>query len=410
MNIFLRIWCAVVCAFTVAIAAGEPSLPKTGRLLTQGAEPVRIVCFGDSITGVYYHTGGRRAWCDMLGIALQRLYPNARLQMINAGVSGNTTAAGLARIERDVLAHKPHLVVVMFGMNDMAFDAKDMAGQQIAERETRFAANLREIIRRCRDVGAEVVLCTQNSIYPDAVPRRPPERLARYAEVIRAVAADTRVPLADCYRAYESLRAADPRGWMLLMSETIHPNMNGHKLFAGEIARVISGKRVSLRDVMPLQPCIPRTLALLREGKPINVIAMESYHTMVPQVLKRLSPNCEIRATCWPTVGKTLAQLESWGKSVRAMKPDLVVIAVPTKVSAPAGDEALIRSYSWIVNYSMAFGRPEWDVVAILPPGQDIARDIILGHDVACIEHQSGNAALTEDLLSRWFRAQRSEH
>lgn len=406
----LRIWCAVVCASIAAIAAAETHLPKTGQLLAQTAEPVRIVCFGDSITGVYYHTGGRRAWCDMLGIALQRLYPQARLQMINAGVSGNTTAAGLARIERDVLAHKPHLVVVMFGMNDMAFDAKDMAGQQIAERETRFAANLREIIRRCRDAGAEVVLCTQNSIYPDAVPRRPQDRLARYTEVIRTVAADTRVPVADCHRAYESLRAADPRGWMLLMSETIHPNMNGHKLFAEEIARVISGKRVSLRDVMPLQPCIPRTLALLREGKPIHVVAMEPYDTTVAQVLKKLGPNCEVRATCWPTAGRTLAQLESWGKGVRAMKPNLVVIAVPAKLSASAQDEALIRSYSWIVNYSMAFGRPEWDVVAILPPGQTIARDIILGHDVACIEHPSGDDASAGDLLLRWFSTQQSGH
>ncbi|MCX6911204.1 MAG: hypothetical protein NTY01_24620, partial [Verrucomicrobia bacterium] len=84
--------------------------------------------------------------------------------------------------------------------------------------------------------------------------------------------------------------------------------------------------------------------------------------------------------------------------------------AVPAKVSAPAQDEALIRSYSWIVNHGMAFGRPEWDVVAILPPGQDIARDIILGHDVACIEHQSGDDALAEDLLLRWFQAQRSGH
>ncbi|MFZ2640096.1 MAG: SGNH/GDSL hydrolase family protein [Verrucomicrobiia bacterium] len=406
----LRIWCAVVCASIAAIAAAETHLPKTSQLLAQSAEPVRIVCFGDSITGVYYHTGGRRAWCDMLGIALQRLYPQAKLQMFNAGVSGNTTAAGLARIERDVLAHKPHLVVVMFGMNDMAFDAKDMAGQQIAERETRFAANLREIIRRCRDAGAEVVLCTQNSIYPDAVPRRPQDRLARYTEVIQTVAADTRVPVADCYRAYESLRATDPRGWMLLMSETIHPNMNGHKLFAEEIARVISGKRVSLRDVMPLQPCIPRTLALLREGKPIHVVAMEPYDTTVAQVLKKLGPNCEVRATCWPTAGRTLAQLESWGKGVRAMKPNLVVIAVPAKLSASAQDEALIRSYSWIVNYSMAFGRPEWDVVAILPPGQTIARDIILGHDIACIEQPSGDDASAGDLLLRWFSTQQSGH
>lgn len=392
------------------LAAAETCLPKTGQLLSQSAEPVRIVCFGDSITGVYYHTGGRRAWCDMLGIALQQLYPQARLQMFNAGVSGNTTAAGLARIERDVLAHKPHLVVVMFGMNDMAFDAKDMAGQQIAERETRFAANLREIIRRCRDAGAEVVLCTQNSIYPDAVPRRPQDRLARYTEVIRTVAADARVPVADCYRAYESLRATDPRGWMLLMSETIHPNMNGHKLFAEEIARVVSGRRVSLRDVMPLQPCIPRTLALLREGKPIHVVAMEPYDTAVAQVLKKLGPNCEVRATCWPTADKTLAQLETWAKGVRAMKPNLVVIAVPAKLSASAQDEAFIRSYSWIVNYSMAFGRPEWDVVAILPPGQVIARDIILGHDIACIEQPAGDNALAGDQLFRWFSAQRNKH
>ncbi len=94
----------------------------------------------------------------MLGIALQRMFPKARLQMTNAGVSGNTTAAALARMERDVLTCKPHLVVVMFGMNDMAFDAQGMADTQIAERQARFGVNLREIIRRCRDAGAKVLL------------------------------------------------------------------------------------------------------------------------------------------------------------------------------------------------------------------------------------------------------------
>ena len=39
--------------------------------------------------------------------------------MINAGISGNTTPAGLARMDRDVLAHKPQLVTIMFGMNDV---------------------------------------------------------------------------------------------------------------------------------------------------------------------------------------------------------------------------------------------------------------------------------------------------
>ncbi len=52
----------------------------------------------------------------MLGIALQQAYPQAKLELHNAGVSGNTAAAGLARLDRDVLACKPHLVVVMFDL------------------------------------------------------------------------------------------------------------------------------------------------------------------------------------------------------------------------------------------------------------------------------------------------------
>jgi len=56
-------------------------------MLEAGQEPVRIVCFGDSVTGVYYHTGGRRAWTDMLGIALGKAYPKAKVEMFNAGIS-----------------------------------------------------------------------------------------------------------------------------------------------------------------------------------------------------------------------------------------------------------------------------------------------------------------------------------
>jgi hypothetical protein len=52
-----------------------PTLAGVVIRLESGGCPVRIVCFGDSITGVYYHSGGRRAWCDLLGIGLQQAYP-----------------------------------------------------------------------------------------------------------------------------------------------------------------------------------------------------------------------------------------------------------------------------------------------------------------------------------------------
>ena len=155
-------------------AAQTPSMERVVALLQTGQEPVRVVCFGDSITGVYYHTGGRRAWCDMLGIALKRLYPQARVEMFNAGISGNTSAAGLKRIEKDVLARRPHLVVVMFGMNDTARAPREQ-----------FEANLKSIVDRCRGIGAAVVLCTPNSVYPNEP--RPVERLAQFAESVRRV-------------------------------------------------------------------------------------------------------------------------------------------------------------------------------------------------------------------------------
>jgi len=395
----------LVTAFAAGLAVcAEPGLPKTTRLLTEGAQPVRIVCFGDSITGVYYHTGGRRAWTDMLGIALQRVYPKAKLQMFNAGISGHTSGQGLKRIKRDVLGRKPHLVVVMFGMNDV-----------VATPRATFAENLRQIVRQGRGVGAEVMLCTPNSIYPGAG-RRPIKRLAEFAATVRGVAAELSVPLVDCYASYEAVRARDRLAWMLLMSEDIHPNMNGHKHFAEEITRVISGKCVSLADVRALEPCIPRTLALLAKDNPIRLIAMAPYDKIVPAVLAKLNPKSKVNVVCWPTKGKSLGELEAFAKGVREQKSDLVVIAVPADVGMD-DTERFVRSYFWVMNWSLSFGRAERDVVAVLPsvtrpanrPGQGgteaLARRIVLAQDIGFVERSPGDNRPADQILLGWLRA-----
>ncbi|MEO1996712.1 MAG: GDSL-type esterase/lipase family protein [Planctomycetaceae bacterium] len=157
---YLLLSCVVVavaanarCSASGPDASGQsPLIPVKSRMAA--GLPTRIVCFGDSITGVYYHSGSQRAWCDMLGIALRKAYPHARLEMVNAGISGHTTVQALARIEKDVLDRKPHLVVVKFGMNDVA---RGPVGQ--------FKTNLASIVRRCRAVKSAVVLCTPNSVF-----------------------------------------------------------------------------------------------------------------------------------------------------------------------------------------------------------------------------------------------------
>ncbi|MBN1347587.1 MAG: hypothetical protein JXQ73_33170 [Phycisphaerae bacterium] len=396
----------VLITITGPMAAAEQQspVPKTADLLNAGKETVRIVCFGDSITGAYYHTGGNRAWCDMLGIALQRIYPNAKLQMINAGISGHTTVNALARIQKDVLDKKPHLVVIMFGMNDVT-----------RVKRGDYAENLKNIVTQCQRVGAEVILCTPNSIYPEDG-NRPVDRLAAFAETVRDVAKEMKVPLCDCYASYEAVRAKDPTEWKLLMSETIHPNMNGHKLFAEDIAQVISGKRVSLADVRAVEPCIPHTAALLAGGKPIKLIAMPPYDQILPRVLAKLNPKSKVTVVSCPVAGKSLAEIEPWSKGIRDQKPDLVIVAVPPD-ALPDDVEKLIRSYSWVLNWSLSFGKPEWDCVAVLPsvtrsglgpkhqPQENLMRRVIFGQDIGFIERTLGNDSPAEDIVLRWFKA-----
>lgn len=383
-------------------------LSNTIAKLSSGEKTMRIVCFGDSITGVYYHTGGRRAYCDMLAIALKKIYPDAKMEMINAGISGNDSSEGLARLDRDVLSQKPDLVVIMFGMNDIA--TKNITPEL-------FSANLKQIARRCREIGAEVVLCTQNSIYP-AGPRRPVEKLAAYTETVRATAKDISAPLADCYRAFESVRAADPLEWKFLMSDTIHPNMNGHKLFAEVIAETISGQRVRLNDVPPSAPTLAFTFDRLAAKQPLTVIAMPPYDRILPEVIRKIYPDAVINMTSWPVKGSALNTIEKWAKdNIRKMKPDLVAVAVPAGAQA-SDEEHYIRSYDWVLNWSLAYGQQTWDTFAVLPSVTDrqiqtndlaraeLARRVVLGKDIGFIERTAGDNSTPADILLRWFQDQ----
>jgi len=326
---------------------------KTAQLLAAGKEPVRIVCIGDSITGVYYHSGGLRAYPEMLQIALKKIHPQAQVTVRNAGISGDTTAGGLKRLERDVLAHKPHLVTVMFGMNDLV-------RTPVAD----FQNNLREIIHRCQAIDAEVILCTQNSIVES--PQRPGAKLAEFTQAIRDIAKAESLPVADCFAAFEAFHGKDSLEWNLLLSDPIHPNMVGHKLFAETIAQTITGQKISLADIGPPLPALRQTLALLKAGKPVKVLAMPPYDTLIAPAIQRLYPKAVINVASWPVEGQTLAQLEESAKKVRTMAQDLVLISVPGSLPVQK-PEAFHKSYSWIMNWSLSFGPQQWDVIVALP-------------------------------------------
>jgi len=325
-----------------------------------------IVCLGDSVTGVYYHTGGHRAYPGMLEIALKATHPDAAIKVINAGISGNTTVNGLERLDTDVLHHHPALVTISFGLNDMVNDiVNDMARVPPEQ----FRSNLEQLIDRCQAQQSQVVLCTPNAVIDTS--DRPITRLVEYCDIIREVAAKKRVRVCDQYEAGEKLKERAPWTWRLTMSDAIHPNMDGHKRMAEELCLCISGREISLETVQPPQQILERTQQLIAAGTPVKILAMAPVAAATEAAIRAINADAKIELTTWEIAGKSLAELaQEANAKVRAMQPDLVVLTIPASAMAE-NDEQFVYAVSWIMNWSLSFGNQEWDVIVVDPAALD---------------------------------------
>lgn len=379
-----------------------PAFPTLTAIVAKG-EPITVVCFGDSVTGLYYHTGGRRAYTDMVEMGLELAWPEADLTAINAGISGHTTLDALARIEKDVLAKKPDLVTVMFGLNDMTrVPLED------------YRKNLMTIIEKCRGVGAEVLLCTPNSIrHTD---RRPVATLEEYVAVVRDVAGAAETPLADCNAAFKAVDVRESFAWSKLMSDEIHPNMGGHKKIAETIVTAVTGKTIELDQVPAPTPPLLHVPELIASKKPLRILAMPPYDAILLRFFTQFAPESELTVDTWDVAGRNIQQIKESAKGVRDKKYDLVFIAVPATATAES-PEAYQYEYGWVLNYALSFGHQEWDVVAVPPSlaatleGDAATRDewqqgLIRAQDFTLIEAVGGSEELAEQIVRTWLKEQ----
>lgn len=196
-------------------------IEKTLDDLHNGCD-VTIVAFGDSITAGYAVRKGFPAfWKEMLA----QLYPDVRIEMINSGVSGDTTMDVLARLDWAVLSYEPDLVTINFGINDCVY------GLGLEE----FEANLVEMIRRIRAGPASEILLLSSQ--PLETP--PYDRLVLdYYQAIERVAKEMDVGFVDVYGAWmDRVKAGTPLG-SLIIPGLDHPNEAGYKIIAEELMKL----------------------------------------------------------------------------------------------------------------------------------------------------------------------------
>lgn len=196
----------VLIAVFILIAAGAACwyLLERQPPVERINETAPIIFFGDSlVSGVGAENNG-----DLVSLLSQRLGRN----IINAGVPGDTTARGLARLEGDVLSKDPGLVIVLLGGNDILL--------KIPTAET--FANLRMIVDRIQQHGGQVLLVgIRNGLFTDA-----------YDSEFSALAAEKNI-------AYVEDIFWGVFGQARFMSDAIHPNTAGYEKMADRLEPVI---------------------------------------------------------------------------------------------------------------------------------------------------------------------------
>jgi acyl-CoA thioesterase I len=193
-------WLAGVFLMLALLAGCQPKVPQLPRL---AADDV-VLAFGDSLT-------------HGTGVTTAEAYP-AQLQaligrpVVNAGVPGETTAQGLARLADALDAHSPRLVLLCLGGNDM------LRRMDMGEAE----ANLRTMVRLIRERGIGLVLI--------GVPE--PRLLSDPPDFYATVAEEFGLP-------YEGRVFDDVLKSAALKSDPIHPNAQGYRQVAEALAALL---------------------------------------------------------------------------------------------------------------------------------------------------------------------------
>ena len=193
-----------------------------------GSESVRYVALGDSVTAGWLEHGvldSDAAYPALFRQRLASLFPRAMVSVLNAGLGGENVAGALARLDRDILRHDPHLVTICLGLNDARTGGAEGTGG--------FKGGLGELVDRVRaGTRADVLLVTPNT-RGDAGDDG--GLMDDYVRAMRAVAREREVGLADVYAVYQGAirMGADPPD--LLANRVSHPTREGHRIFANAL-------------------------------------------------------------------------------------------------------------------------------------------------------------------------------
>lgn len=217
---------------------------------------MKVVLFGDSVTEGCFELfrlpdGGVDtirdipfAYGSLLEKRLKADMPEKEWSFINSGISGNDTKMALERFDKDVLAHKPDMVIMCFGLND-AWQCNPDA----------YVANLSTMFGKLQNTEAKTIFMTPNmtntyvhkntmqeviSNAKDCARSQNDGMMDLYMKRAKECAEDHGAMVCDCYSTWKDLYRYGVDTTELLCNYINHPTRKMHGLFADALYKKIT--------------------------------------------------------------------------------------------------------------------------------------------------------------------------
>ena len=267
-QVLIRLPIAVIAGIIIAFNMPHSLIPVFKESVSQATPPPeiqnllagkrKIVILGDSITEAGKYPGGY-VW--LLQRYLNALYPDRKIEIVNAGIGGNKSTDMQARFQKDAIDQKPGLVMINVGVNDVwnaFFDFPNnqfypqgnwTAGVALAE----YREKITQMVLAAKAAGIRVVLLSPTLI-GESIDGPENRRLQQYGAAMREIASenqclfiDLNTPFREVIGTYQKHAG---KTLNLLAADGVHPNQSGYRIMAFTVLR---GLGVPAKDIENLE-------------------------------------------------------------------------------------------------------------------------------------------------------------
>lgn len=198
----------------------------------KGEKKKKVLFFGDSITQMGVQKGG---YIDVLNTMIQKNGKADQFELVGAGIGGNKIYDLFLRMEKDVLAQHPDVVVIWVGVNDVWHKSSFGTGTDY----DKFGLFYDAVVKKIQATGAKVIVAT-----PAAIGERNDYSNAQdgdlnmYSSWIRKYAAENSLGLVDLRKTFHDYSVANnptnaEKG--ILTTDRVHLNEKGNAFVAEQM-------------------------------------------------------------------------------------------------------------------------------------------------------------------------------